>query len=713
MITRRHFIQRSLAAGASLAIGFAKDSFALIGTPQLVAYELTPFIIIDEKGLITLINRNPEMGQGSMQAIPALIAEELEVGLDQVNIVSSNGDERYGLQVSGGSGSVVRAWEPMRKAGAAAREMLIRAAAQIWNTSIEHCRAERGNVLNIVSQQQLSYGALITTASQYAVPQNPKLKDPSTFRLIGKSIKRRDVEDKVNGKAQYGIDTFVTGMVYACVLHGPSLYSVIKNIEVKARAVVGVLDIIPMKRTMPHRTADAVAVVASNYWSALQARKVLEVTWEQVAAETDSRAYVERMRIATRNDGPVHQESGSFDTAYEASEYKLTSVYETHFLAHASMEPENALAHVQPDNSAEVWIPYQSPDWAKRDIAAFLETSRDRVKVNITLLGGSFGRKSYPDFLLEACWLSRKINKPVKLIWSREDAITQGPHRPAMLSHLRGFTDGRRITGMHHHAIGETFTAQIHGKLEPGKPDPSLCGEISFDNSKYQFLHTRISHTRVSTDIPIMWWRSVWGANFAWGQECFFDELAHQMRIDPWQARMDVLLDERYRNVLTVLAAKTNYKQLLPAGMARGIAMWKCFGSISAACVTVRRESSGIKVVRVTSVLDCGIFVNEDNVKAQMEGSVIMGLSSATLENITFKNGVCDQTNLHEYKLMRISAVPEIETHVIANGTSPGGVGEPALPPVAAALGNAIYNLTGIRVRTLPIDLTSKAFRKK
>jgi isoquinoline 1-oxidoreductase beta subunit len=272
---------------------------------------------------------------------------------------------------------------------------------------------------------------------------------------------------------------------------------------------------------------------------------------------------------------------------------------------------------------------------------------------------------------------------------------------------MKGITNGGRITGMHHHAIGETFGGQIDQKLQNGEPDPSLCGEISFENSKYVFDHSKISHSRVTTDIPIMWWRSVWGSNFAWGQECFFDELAHSLHVDPLQARMDILKDERYRNVLNVLVAKSGYYDALPKGTARGIAMWKCFGSISAACVVVKKEATGVSVQRVISILDCGLFVNEDMVKAQMEGNVIMGLSSATLETITFTGGHCDQNNFDRYRLLRFRDVPKIETYIIAQGSSPGGVGEPGLPPIAPALGNALFNLTGKRIRKLPIDLTA------
>ena len=704
---RREFLKQSLVLGSGLAIGFSPAmSNGLLNRVQLSEYGLTPFISIANTGQIFLVNTVPDLGQGSTQAIPTLIAEELEVELDQITIIQSDGDTRYGSQISGGSGSIRRAWEPLRKAGAAAREMLIKAAAKSWNTSIENCKAEKGRVVNVMTNQSLDYGQLAATASQYEVPQNPKLKSPAEFKLIGKVDKRPDVIDRVSGKAVYGIDIVVEGMVYACILHSPSIYSKIKLLnDAKARNVTGVLDVLRCERPMMRKKTEAVAVIASNSWSAMQGKKMLEVSWDHVPGQMNSADYIDRMHATTKKPGPVQATTGNFDQVFGQSSSKLESVYESNFLAHAPLEPENVVAHVKDNGTVEVWIPYQSPEWVKSEAAKYLGIPPEKVKVNITLVGGSFGRKSYPDFLLEACFLSKQLQKPVKLLWSREDDITQGPFRPAMLSQLQGVIEGNKIVGMHHHAIGETFGGQTHGELKPGEPDVGLCGEISFENSKYNFEHTKISHTRILTDIPIMWWRSVWGANFAWGQECFVDELAHQMKMDPLQVRLNSLDDVRYKNVLNVLAEKSEYQNPLSKNMARGIAMWKSFGSIGAACVIVARDNKKIRIQKVISVLDCGMYVNADMVKAQMEGCVVMGLSAATKERISFVNNQCEQTNFHQYPLLRLNEMPEVETHIIANDTSPGGVGEPGLPAIAPALGNAVFNLTGKRIRKLPINL--------
>lgn len=707
--SRRDFLKQSLTLSSGLMIGFAPgNAFELLNNNALEEYEITPFITIDGNGLITLVNTCPDMGQGSIQAIPTLIAEELEVDLDQVKIIPSDGNNRYGVQISGGSGSVARGWEPLRKAGAAAREMLIKAAAQQWKISVDNCKAEGGYVNNELTNEKLNYGQLATTAAKFEVPQNPALKSRADFRLIGKVIKRPDVIDRITGKAVYGIDVSVDGMVHACILHSPVLNGKVKTInDNKAKGIHGVLDILKCERPMPYGKLDAVAVIATNFWAALQGRKMLEVTWDmnEVDDQIDSDEYLRRMQLIAKQQVAAQSEIGNFDQHYIQSRDKIESVYESNFLAHAPMEPENVVVHVKGDGTAEVWIPYQSPTWAKDETAKYLGIPAENVKVNITLLGGSFGRKSYPDFLLEACFLSKQIQKPVKLIWSREDHITQGPYRPAMLSRLQGAINENRITGFHHHAIGETFDGQTHRKLKPGDADDGLCGEISFKNCKYTFEHFKISHTRVTTNIPVMWWRSVWGSNFAWAQECFVDELAHHLKRDPWHVRMDSLQDERHRNVLKVLAERSGYFDPLPSGTAHGIAMWKSFGSISAACVTVTKMGEKIRIKKVVSVLDCGLFVNADMVKAQMEGCIVMGISSTTKENITFTDGKCNQSNFHQYPIMRINEVPEIETHIIANENSPGGVGEPGLPPIAPAIGNAIFNLTKKRIRKLPINL--------
>lgn len=708
--SRRDFLKQAGFGGAGLAIGFSLDNYTGLfsGKDLALQHELTPFILINKKGEITLVNPNPDMGQGSTQAVPALIAEELEVSLEKVKIIQSDGNNRYGVQISGGSGSIRRGWEPLRKAGAAAKEMLVKAASQKWNTPVEECLAEDGFVIHPGTGRRLGYGELIELASTFEVPQHPVLKSHKEFKIIGKSARRLDVPARVTGRAAYGIDVEIPGMLVACIKHSPGLHDRIGSIDdTAAREVEGVLDVIRMERPMPHRRSEAVAVIATGFWAARQGRDKLKVEWVKTPANVGMDDYMKKMRAAIGDEGLVHVDNGGFRDHYTNTTDRLEEIYETHFLSHVPMEPVNATVHVKEDGTVEVWAPVQAPDWARGDIAEYLGIIPEKIKMHVTLLGGAFGRKAYHDFLLEACCISKKLYRPVQVVWTREDDISQGPYRPALLSHLQGTFSKGRITGFHHHAIGESIDGQVHDSLTPGVADPFLCGEMDFTNSKYGFDFSKISYSRVATDIPIVWWRSVYASNFAWGQECFMDELAARAGLDPLEARLAVITDPRHRNVLQVLAEKSGYHEVDEPNSAKGIAIWKSFESICAACISLKRLPSGIKVDKVVSVIDCGTYINPDMVRAQTEGNIIMGLSAATTEQITFSQGACDQNNFHQYRIMRISDSPQMEIHIIENTLPPGGVGEPGLPPVAPALGNALYKLTGKRIRKLPIELSA------
>lgn len=716
MTSRRNFLKTTSLTTFGFALGvssFAKDAVLKKISPAILSLEINPFIIIDTVGNITLVNPRPDMGQGSTQAVPSLLAEELEVSLEKVKIVQSDGKGKYGDQTSGGSSSVRALWQPIRKAGAAAREMLTQTAAKRWNVSVSECFAQDGKILLRGSDKSFTYGELADDASKLEIPQNPKLKDPKDFKILGKYNKRLDVPERVTGKAVYGIDVDIPGMVYASIVHSPMLHGKIASIDdADTKKVAGVLQVVRTERTMPHRKSEAVAVIATNWWAALKGKKALKVQWDNGDYEKtlSSEKYFNELYEAAKKDGINYEEKGDFAAKYASSKQKIESNYETPFLSHAPIEPVNAVVHVKDDGTIEIWAPVQGPDWTMRDVCAYMNVKPDQVKINVTLLGGAFGRKAYHDFLLEACHLSKELKKPVKVIWTREDDITQGPYRPGMLSHMQGFVENNKITGFHHHAIGESIVGQVFKGLKDDEADPWLTGEISTENSNYRFsTASKISWTNVKTDIPIVWWRSVYASNFGWGQECFIDELAHLAGKDPLQARLEILSDERFKKVLETLAEKANWTEKLPAGQGKGLAVFKSFDSISAACITVSKQDSGVKIEKVVSVIDCGYYVNPDNVKAQTEGNIVMGLTAAIKDGITFTNGVCDQTNFHQFNLMRINETPKMEIHIIDSGANPGGVGEPGLPPIAPALGNAIFAATGKRIRKLPFDITNIA----
>lgn len=715
---RRNFLKTSSLLGAGLVLGFSAKGnendprIAKVHANGVLDLEINPFIIISTDGSITLINPRPDMGQGSTQAAPSLIAEELEVRLEQVKLVQSDGKSKYGSQQSGGSSTVRGLWTSLRKAGAAAKEMMTEVAAKRWGVATSECYAEDGKIKLKGSDNAFGYGELVDDASKLPVPKNPTLKDPKDFKILGKYNKRLDVPARATGQAVFGIDVDVPGMVYAAILHSPSIHGKITVIDdAQALKVPGVQQVIKTSRPMPHRSSDAVAVIATNWWAALKGKKALNVTWDNgdLATTLTTDAYFAKCHEAAKQEGINHEEKGDFDAKFSNAKNKLEAIYQTPFLAHAPIEPECAIVHVKDDGTAEVWAHVQGPDGGLRDVAQALGISADKIKFNVPLLGGSFGRKAYHDYLKEACALAKELKKPVRVQWTREDDITQGPYRPGMLSSMQGYVQNEKITGFHHHAIGESILGQVFNGLKADEADPWLSGEISTENSKYNFPVSKVSWTNVKTDIPVLWWRSVYASNFGWGQECFIDELAHLAGKDPLAARLEIIEDERYANVLKVLAEKANYTDKLPEGWGRGIAVFASFGSISAACITVSKADEGVKIEKVVSVIDCGYYVNPDNVKAQTEGNIVMGITAAVKSDITFTDGVCNQSNFHNYQVMRINEAPKMEIHIIDSGAKPGGVGEPGLPPIAPALGNAIFAATGKRIRKLPFDLSTLA----
>jgi isoquinoline 1-oxidoreductase subunit beta len=691
---RRDFIRTLGLTGLGLSIGidgFSKANALKKLSPASMLLEINPFIIIENTGKITLVNS--------------------EVSLDQVSIIQSDGRSKYGSQQSGGSSTVRGLWMPLRKAGAAAKEMLIRAAAEKWNVGIQDCYAEAGKIHLKGTQKSVTYGEIADLASKYEIPKNPKLKDPKDFKILGKYNKRLDVPSRVTGKAVYGIDAEIPEMVYAKVVHSPRIHDSIASIDDSAtRTVVGVLDIVKIERAMPHTKVEAVAVVAWTQWAALKGAKALKVNWKEESGKyinQNTSAYFEAAYNAAKKPGIRSEEKGDFEANFESASQKMDVVYETPFLAHAAIESVNATVHVKEDGTAEVWAPIQGPDGALGQVANYLGIPEDKVKINVTLLGGSFGRKAYMDFLNEACDISRKIKKPVKLIWTKEDDISQGPFRPAMLSRMQGIIENGKAKAFHHQAIGESIVGQVFFGLKPNTADDWLSGELSQENHEYNFEINKVSYSRVKTSIPVVWWRSVYASNFAWGQECFIDEMAHDAKKDPLEFRLGLLKNaSRFTNVLNILAEKADYKTPLPAGKAKGIAVFRSFDSISAACVFVSKTDSGIKIDKVISVIDCGMFVNPDNVKAQTEGNIVMGIQAATKGGITFENNQCVQSNYNNYQILRNSEIPKMEIHIVENLEKPGGVGEPGLPPIAPALGNAIFNLTGKRERKLPLTLS-------
>ncbi|GAB3257910.1 xanthine dehydrogenase family protein molybdopterin-binding subunit [Larkinella harenae] len=728
-INRRSFLKAAGLTGTGFLLGFTASGSAFqIVNPAMaepagtaphavLSFELNPFIIIDNTGSITLINHRPDMGQGSWQAVPTMIAEELEVSLDKITVKQSNGLRKYGNQLSGGSSTVRGGWKKLREVGAAARQMFTTAAANRWQVPVEECYAEDGTIRHKPSGKSLTYGELADDASKLPVPEKVQLKDKKDFKLIGKPLRRADIPAKVTGQAVFGMDITVPGMLYASVEHCPVLHGKVVSIDdAQTKKIPGVKAVFKAERPMPHRTSEAVAVLATTYWAALQGRRALKVTWDKAGYDQSmtTQQYFDELREKSKQDGIPYYTTGDFKTAYANAPQKLEGFYQTPFLAHAPMEPEVAVAHVKDDGSCEIWASVQGPDGAIMDVSRYLKIPAEKVTVNVPFLGGAFGRKAYLDFVLEAVHLSKQAKAPVKLIWTREDDITQGPFRPGMLSAMRGGVDDQgNVVAFEHKFIGESIQRQVFRASLEGKADDWGKEGIGKEESPYAFPNAVVSNINVKTDIPIVWWRSVYTSNNVFGHESFLDELAHAARKDPLMFRIELLekagddaIAKRFLTVLRLLKEKADWDKPLPAGHGKGIAIARSFGSQCAHVVFVEKAGKGVKVKKVVAVMDCGMYVNPDNVRAQTEGNIAYGLTAAVKDGITFTNGQADQTNFHNYQVIRMDEMPEVDIHIVENREEPGGVGEPGLPPVAPALCNAIFAATGKRIRALPVDLT-------
>lgn len=718
--SRRDFLKIAGQAGAVLLIGFngAGKLFAA-GLTQIQdenaagwgsEMELNNFILITPDNKITIFNPRPEMGQGTWQSMPALIAEELEVRLDMVDIRMSSGAKKYGPQGVGGSASVRESWIPLREAGAAAKEMLIKAAANRWSCAEEDCLAADAKIQHRPSGKTLTYGELVADAAKLEVPKAPKLKDPKDFKILGKSMRRPDLPSKVNGSAVFGIDITLPGMLYASVQHCPLIHGkIISFNESEVSAMPGVVKVVKTERKMPHKAVAAVAVVANTYWSALKARRALQIEWDNTGYEDISTEdyFAKTREKAAKQDGFAYNDAvGDVKAIFAQAPKVFESMYETPFASHAQIEPMTATAWVQGDK-AEIWAPIQAIDGTRADVAEYLGIPRENVKVNALLMGGSFGRKGYSDFVLEAVHIAKQVDKPVKMIWTREDDLANGPYRPGMISAMKGALDANgNLIGFEHKVAGASIGFQAFADDLSNKPDGWVSEGIDQISSPYAIPNRRQAFVHHHTDIPIVWWRSVYCSTSLFGHECFIDEMAHAAGKDPLDFRMNLLKNEpRWMALLRFLETKSNYRAQKAAGKAVGVAIAFSFGSLAAYAITVRKKGAGIKIDNVVGVIDCGMTVNPDTVRAQTEGNVVMALSTAIKPGITFVGGEAQESNFNNYPLLKISEMPPVEIHIIENQEKPGGAGEPGLPPFTPALFNAVFLATGKRVLRLPVDL--------
>ena len=712
-VSRRNFIKVSGITGAALTLGLytptkgAELEVLKTDMAKNLGVELNAWISIDTAGKVTIMNHRAEMGQGAFQAVPQMIAEELEVDLDQVNIVFGIGNEKkYGSQITGGSSTVRSAYKHLLRMGASAREMLIQAAAKKWNVDSATCYAEIGNVIHKPSNKKFHYGELVEEASKLEMPKTVALKKIEDYKILRKPVHRQDTPLKTNGTAIFGMDKKLPGMLYAVIERNPRFVGKVKSFDdTETKKMPGVKHVFKVSVDVFSTKREGVAIVADSFWNALQGRKALKVEWDDTGFDHHSteQLYAKMNDALKTKEGISYRTKGDAASALSKSSKKVEAVYETPYESHSCMEPLNCTADVKED-SAEIWGPIQAPGWIQDDLVKVLGMPKEKIIVNMTFLGGGFGRKAFFDYTQEAALISREIKGPVQVIWTREDDTLLGPFRPGMVYQCAGGLDeGGRISSYKFKMAGQNMDHQW-----PGASKDSYNGSTTegFLESYFDSIpHFSFSDLPLDSPIPVMWWRSVYSSTNGFAYESFMDELATAAEKDPLEFRRQHLGEERYQLLINKLEEVSGWKSR-KKNEGFGVAITECFSSIVGEVVKVSKKPDGkVKIDKVWAVMDCGWYVNPDIIRAQVEGSIIMALGAATKHATHFKDGKAVEKNFDTYKMVRITETPEIEVHIMDNDEKAGGVGEPGLPPFTPALTNAIFDLTGKRIRTLPFNL--------
>ncbi len=696
---RRDFLKVTSSAGIGLMVGvvlpykkrliasgIAKDSF-----------EPNVWIKIQSDNIINIVTAKSEMGQHIRTSIPMIIAEELEADWSHVNVVQAETHpDKYGSQSTGGSGSIRRSYMRLRKAGATAREMLIEAASIKWDVPAKECKAQMSKVIHSKSKRSLSFGDLAPLAGTLNPPENPNLKNEKDFKIIGNSMPGLDTHARVNGTAKFGLDIRLPNMLYATVLKCETFGGSVKSFNSKkAKKINGVKNVFEVE--------GGIAVVATNTWSAIKGQRALEVEWNHGDFHSwDSKKIKKMMEKKSKGEAAIAKEDGNIKNLN--NNLSIESKYEVSFTSHATMEPMNCVAHVN-KNSAELWVPTQSPQRIQSSTAEQLNIDIEKVKVHVTLMGGGFGRRLFSDFIPDAVEISKKIRKPVKLLWTREVDMKHDYYRPASIHKLKGtLSKSNELISWQHRITSPSISGQRSPeRFKDGRLDRSAVNGAN--NLPYKIPNILVDYVMSNTSVPVGWWRSVYNSQNAFANEVFIDELAHRAGTDALEFRMNMLHDSpRHKEALRLAAEKAGWGKSLPKRQGMGLAVHESFGSWSAqvAQVTVSKNHE-ISIDKIVASVDCGTVINPDGVKAQMEGSIVYGLTSTLKGEITIEKGAVAQSNFHEFELLQMHEMPKVEIYIVPSLEPPGGAGEPGLPPVAPAVANAIFNATGKRIRKLPI----------
>ncbi|MFT5692934.1 MAG: isoquinoline 1-oxidoreductase beta subunit [Oceanicoccus sp.] len=733
-LKRRHFIKTVTLAGGGLALGINLPGCAI--QPNIAGKNdsssdrgqtsspVSAWLTIDSDGLITIKVPSSEMGQGVHTSLPMIIADELDADWTQVRSETAPVNAAFVNPITGGRGtggsSAVRRWWPsIAKAGAAAREMLVAAAAQLWDVPLSELTTSNSEVFHRVSNRKVSYGALAEAAGEFTPPIDPKIKASSEYTIIGKSKRRLDTPSKVNGTALFGIDIEVPGMLYATIAASPNFVGSLTSMdENAAKATKGVQYIVSLPAAaqvaaniqsivaMP----DAVAVVADNYWQAKKGLQALNPQFDDGGVKSISDASLHHDLIQALNEpGITVRRDGDMETGFANASQIVEVDFSVPFLAHLTMEPMNCTAHYKMENeveSLEIWAPTQGESHALNILQKGLGLTPPQITLHTTLMGGGFGRRYEADFILQAALISKSVGKPVKMLWSREEDLQHDYYRPASASRFKVGIDETGLPTVWQNKVVCPSVAQRNFSFAVSKGvDPfSIEGAVNIPYTIHDQLVTLKQH---DTHIPVGSWRSVGSSHNGFYVESMMDVIAVAGGQDPFSLRRRLLQQQpRFLKVLDVLEKQSEWQEKPATNRFRGMAIHKSFASIVGEVAEISVSDSGVVTVhKMTCVVDCGRVVNPRIIEAQMEGSMIDGLTAALRGGIRIKNGKVEQTNFDTYKLMRLKEVPEMAVHIIENDEAPGGVGEPAVPPSMPALVNALYCASGKRVTSLPIEV--------
>ena len=713
--SRRQFLKTTAIAGGGLLLSFYMPAFGKRpGIPSATNFAPNAFIRIGTDDRVTVIINHSEMGQGSYTSLSQLVADELDADWSKIKVEFAPVDAVYnhpgfGMMGTGGSTSTWVEWDRFRKAGATGRYMLLEAAAQTWGVDVASCKTEKGYVIHTNTGRKLSYGQLVDRAATIKAPENVKMKDAKDYNFIGKPVKRLDTPEKTNGTAVFGLDVKIPGLLTALIARPPVFGGKVRRFNTgKAKTIPGVKDIVEIDR--------GIAVVATGFWAAKLGRDALEIDWDNGALSTlNSAEQAKQYEELAKQPGAVAKKEGDVNAAKSKAVKIIDVVYDLPYLAHAPMEPLNCVADVKAD-SCEIWVGTQFQTMDMMAASRITGLKPEQIKLHTTLLGGGFGRRAVPDshFVSEAVQVSKAMKAPVKVMWTREDDIKGGYYRPKAHHKMSVGIDaeGKPIFWKHNvvcqsFAVGTPLEAMM---VQNGVDSTAVEGVADLP---YHVPNLHVEWNMAPGGIPTLWWRSVGSSHTAFAVEGMIDELATAAGKDPYQYRR-MLLEKHPRllKVLDMVAEKSGWTKPLAPGRGRGIAIHESFGSVVADVAEVSiTPNKTLKVHKVFCAIDCGQVVNPDTVKAQMEGCIAFGLTAALYGEITFENGKVKQSNFYNYKMLRMNEMPQVEVYILDSTEKMGGVGEPGVPPVAPAVMNALFMLTGKRVRSLPLrpdDLKKK-----